>query len=89
MVRAWAEYFGLLAEKVTVCDDVQNKASDEVNVYLSWCYLYDESGNRFPFALYYRTDFGILQFGGISASEAESLAAAEPDEAEEMTEPVE
>ncbi len=89
MVRAWAEYFGLLAEKVTVCEDVQNKASDEVNVYLSWCYLYDESGNRFPFALYYRTDFGILQFGGISASEAEKLAAAEIDEIEEMTEQAE
>lgn len=89
MVRAWAEYFGLLAEKVTVCEDVQNKASDEVNVYLSWCYLYDESGNRFPFALYYRTDFDILQFGAISASEAEKLAAAEIDEIEEMTEQAE
>ena len=90
MVRAWAEYFGLLAEKVTVCDGVQEKATEELNVYLSWCYLYDESGNRFAFALYYQTDFGVLQFGGISTSEAENLAAAaELDAIEEMTESAE
>ena len=90
MVRAWAEYFGLLAEKVTVCDGVQEKATEELNVYLSWCYLYDESGNRFAFALYYQTDFGVLQFGGISTSEAENLAAAAELEAiEEMTESAE
>ena len=90
MVRAWAEYFGLVAEKVTVCDGVQDKASEEVNIYLSWCYLYDESGNRFPFALYYQTDFGVLQFGGISTTEAENLAAAaEIDAMEQMAESAE
>lgn len=87
MVRAWAEYFGLVAEKVTVCDAVQEKGSEDLNVYLSWCYLYDDGGNRFAFALYYRTDFGILQFGGISTAEADTLAAAaEIDAMEEMTE---
>ena len=90
MVRAWAEYFGLVAEKVTICDGVLEKATEELNAYLSWCYLYDDSGNRFAFALYYQTDFGILQFGGISASEAENLAAAaESDAMEQMTEPAE
>lgn len=86
MVRAWAEYFGLVAEKVTVCDAMMNKASEELNVYLSWCYLYDEGGNRFAFALYYQTDFGLLQFGGISTAEADTLAAAaEIDAMEHMT----
>ncbi|MGN1307446.1 MAG: hypothetical protein ACI4V3_07235 [Faecousia sp.] len=92
IIHAWADYFGLVAEKITVCDNALDKAwiEGELNVYLSWCYLYDENGNRFAFALYYQTDYGILQFGGIPASEAKSLtAAAEQDEIEEMTEPTE
>ena len=79
IIRAWAEYFGLRAEKITVCDNAFDKAwiEGELNVYLSWCYLYDENGNRFAFALNYQGDNGILQFSAIPASAADSLAAAE------------
>lgn len=91
MVRAWADYFGLTTQEVSILGDAQNKGLDagEWNVYLSWCYLYDKSGNRLPFALYYQNGLGLLQFGGISTSEAENLAAAEINEIEEMTEPAE
>lgn len=83
IMRAWADYFGLTADQITVYDNAQGMDRGEtLNIYLSWCYLYDESGNRFAFALCYQTDLSVLQFSGISALEAEQLAAGAEFDAE-------
>lgn len=86
ITQGWADYFGLAAEQIAVYDNIEERVwlGKELNIYLSWCYLYDENGNRFAFALNYNIELGIIQFGGIAASEAEKLADSGGLNAEEV-----
>lgn len=70
MIRGWGLYYGMTVSDVTV---FQEYDGDNFYFYLARCYLYDESGNRVPFAVRCLNDLGILEFTGISQTEWDAL----------------
>lgn len=82
MIRGWGLYYGLTVSDVSVFrEDEYKSTGDYYDFYLARCCLYDESGNRVPFAVRFQSDLGILAFTGIPQKEWEVLSDAVSAEA--------
>ena len=74
IIRGWGLYYGLTVSDVSVFrEDEYKSAGDDYDFYLARCCLYDESGNRVPFAVRFQGSIGILEFTGISQMEWDAL----------------